>query len=169
MGAEQQQTLVLTVNGRARIFRVGDGRGDVAPSETLVRTLREKLDLTAAKIACDKGACGACTVIVDGEALPSCSLLTVECDGKSILTLEGLEDPETGALDPLQQAFLDRTAFQCGYCSPGVVMVVKALLDKNPRPTEAQLQEALSGNYCRCGTHHQVIETVMAFTGQEVS
>jgi len=169
MRTEQKQTLVLTVNGREHKFYVGDGPGDVAPSETLVRTLRDRLDLTAAKIACDTGACGACTVLVDGKPLPSCTLLTVECDGKSILTLEGLEDPETGALHPLQQAFLERTAFQCGYCSPGVLLVVKALLDENAKPTEAELQEALSGNYCRCGTHYQVIETVMAFTGQEVS
>ena len=82
-------------------------------------------------------------------------------------TLEGLEDPATGKLDPLQQAFLDNTAFQCGYCSPGVIMTVKALLMKNPKPTVEEVQDALSGNYCRCGTHHQVIETVMKFIGQE--
>lgn len=168
MKTEQKQILTLCVNGRERRFTVGRDPCDVPPSETLVHTLRDRLGLTAAKLGCDQGACGACTVIIDGEAVPSCSVLSVECEGKSITTLEGLEDPVTGALDPLQQAFLDNTAFQCGYCSPGVIMAVKALLDKNPKPTAEELQEALSGNYCRCGTHHQVVETVMRFTGQEV-
>lgn len=169
MRREEKYYIILNVNGRDYKFTVGNAPQEVAPSETLVHTLRERLELTAAKISCDKGACGACTVIIDGEAVPSCSLLTVECEGKKIVTLEGLEDPETGELDPLQQAFMENTAFQCGFCSPGAIMVVKALLDKNPRPTVEELQEALSGNYCRCGTHHQVIETVMKFTGQEVS
>lgn len=169
MKTEQKAYIVLNVNGRDYKFTVGTDPQDVMPSETLVHTLRDRLELTAAKISCDKGACGACTVIIDGEAVPSCSLLTVECENKRIVTLEGLENPETGELDPLQQAFIDNTAFQCGYCSPGAIMVVKALLDKNPKPTVEELQEALAGNYCRCGTHHQVIETVMKFTGQEVS
>ena len=169
MRTEQRNVIVLNVNGREHKLYVGNGPNEVEPSETLVHTLREKLELTATKIGCDKGTCGACTVIIDGEAVASCTLLTVECEGKAILTLEGLEDPETGALDPLQQAFIDQTAYQCGFCSPGAIMVIKALLDKNPNPTEAELQDALSGNYCRCGSHHQVIETVMAFTGQEVS
>lgn len=169
MKTEQKSYIVLNVNGRDHKFTVGNDPLDVAPSETLVHTLRDRLELTAAKISCDKGACGACTVIIDGEAVPSCSLLTVECENKKIITLEGLEDPETGELDPLQQAFIENTAFQCGYCSPGAIMVVKALLDKNPKPTVEELQEALAGNYCRCGTHHQVIETVMKYTGQEVS
>ena len=168
MKTEPKSYIVLHVNGKSHKFTVGEDPTDIPPSETLVRTLRNRLELTAAKISCDKGACGACTVIIDGDAVPSCSVLTVECDGKHILTLEGLEDPETGELDPIQQAFIDNTAFQCGYCSPGVIMVVKALLDKNPKPTEAELKEALSGNYCRCGTHHHVIETVMKLTGQEV-
>lgn len=168
MRTEQKSYILLYVNGKERKFTVGEDPTDVPPSETLVRTLRNRLELTAAKICCDKGACGACTVIIDGEAIPSCSVLTVECDGKHILTLEGLENPETGELDPIQQAFIDNTAFQCGYCSPGAIMVVKALLDKNPKPTVEELREALSGNYCRCGTHHQVIDTVMKLTGQEV-
>lgn len=168
MRTEKKQYIILNVNGRDHKFYVGNNSQDVAPSETLIYTLRDRLELTAAKLSCDKGACGACTVIIGGEAVTSCSILTVECEGKQILTLEGLENPETGELDPLQQAFLDNAAYQCGYCSPGAIMVVKALLDKNPKPTEKELQEALAGNYCRCGTHHQVIETVMKFTGQEV-
>ena len=168
MKTEQKQIIVLNVNGKDRKFTVGEDPLDIPPSETLVRTLRDRLELTAAKLACDKGACGACTVIIDGDAVPSCSVLTVECDGKRIVTLEGLENPETGELDPIQQAFIDDTVFQCGYCTPGVIMVVKALLDKNPKPTVEELKEALAGNYCRCGTHHQVIETVMKLTGQVV-
>lgn len=167
MRVEQKEYIILNVNGIDRKFTVGEDRADVQPSETLAETLRNRLDLTAAKISCDKGACGCCTVIVDGEAVASCSTLTVECDGKHVLTLEGLEDPVTGKLDPIQQAFIDHTAFQCGYCTPGVIMTVKALLMKNPHPTEDELKEALAGNYCRCGSHHQVIETVMDLTREE--
>lgn len=167
MRVEQKEYIILNVNGIDRKFTVGEDRADVAPSETLAETLRNRLDLTAAKVSCDKGACGCCTVVVDGEATASCSTLTVECDGKSVLTLEGLEDPVTGELDPIQQAFIDHTAFQCGFCTPGVIMTIKALLMKNPHPTEDELKEALAGNYCRCGSHHQVIETVMELTGKE--
>ena len=143
-------------------------RASAAPAETLAQTLRKRLELTGTKESCDEGACGCCTVIIDGDAIPSCSVLTVECERKRIVTLEGLENPETGELDPVQQAFIDDTVFQCGFCTPGVIMVVKALLDKNPKPTVEELKEALAGNYCRCGTHHQVIETVMRLTNQEV-
>lgn len=168
MRNERKEFIVLKVNKKEHKLYVGTGPGEVSKSETLVTTLREKLELTGTKISCDKGACGACTVIIDGEAMASCCLLSVECEDKDITTIEGLEDPETGILDPLQQAFIDRTAYQCGFCSPGAIMVVKALIDKNPNPTETDLQNALSGNYCRCGSHHQVIETVMEFTNQEV-
>lgn len=168
MKAVEKSMIVLNVNARDYHLYVGDDPSDVLPSETLVHTLREKLGLTATKISCDKGACGACTVIIDGDAVASCSVLTVECEGKKIITLEGLQDPITGELDPIQKAFLDNTAYQCGFCTPGAIMIVKALLDKNPHPTESELKEALSGHYCRCGSHHQVIETVMKHTVQEV-
>ena len=168
MKTEQKQIIILNVNGKDHKFTVGDDPQDIPPSETLVRTLRDRLELTAETLSCDKGVCGACTVIIDGDAVPSCSVLTVECEGKRIVTLEGLENPETGELDPVQQAFIDNTTFQCGFCTPGVIMVVKALLDKNPKPSVDELKEALAGNYCRCGTHHHVIETVMKLTGQEV-
>lgn len=164
MQQEVKKTIRLNVNGKEYKLYVGDEIGEVAPSDTLVHTLRENLELTGTKVACDTGACGACTVIIDGEAIPSCSILTVECEGKSITTIEGLEDLATGELDPLQQTFIDNAAFQCGFCTPGVIMNTKALLDKNPHPTEEEIKEALAGNFCRCGSHHQVIETITKFT-----
>ena len=168
MRQEQRTFMILTVNNTEHRLYVGDGAGEVSPAETLVQTLRDKLGLTGTKVCCDKGACGACTVLIDGVPTASCSTLTVECEGREILTIEGLEDPETGELDPLQQAFLDGAAYQCGFCTPGVILTCKALLDGNPRPTPEEIQEALSGNFCRCGSHYQVVETLLKYTGQEV-
>lgn len=156
----------LVVNGKPHRFLIGDDEGCLSPSETLLDTLRERLGLTAAKRSCEHGACGCCTVIVDGDAVASCMVLTADLDGKSVTTLEGLCDPITGALSPLQRAFADNSAFQCGFCTPGIIMSTQALLMKNPHPTEAELTEALSGNYCRCISHYQVIRTVMAFVEQ---
>ena len=160
------ESITLTVNGTPHQFLVGDFDGCVKPSETLLDTIREKLHLTAAKRSCDHGACGCCTMILDGDAVASCMVLTADCDGKSVITLEGLADPVTGELSPLQRAFADNSAFQCGYCTPGIIMSTQALLWKNPNPTEAELTEALSGNYCRCISHYQVIRTVMGFVKQ---
>lgn len=151
--------IILTVNGTEYKFSVGNGYGDVAPSETLSNTLRQKLKLTGSKESCGEGACGCCTVIMDGDAVTSCMLLTVECDGKDIVTIEGLESPEFG-LDPLQQTFIDEYAFQCGYCTPGIIMTAKALLMSNPHPTEDEVKEALSGNYCRCISHYTVLRAI---------
>jgi carbon-monoxide dehydrogenase small subunit len=156
----EKASVSLTVNGRLYELAVGDKTGEVAPSHTLAQTLRETLRLTGTKISCDHGACGACTVIMDGEAVLSCMMLTVHCDGRSITTIEGLENPETGQLHPLQQAFIDNTAFQCGYCTPGIIMSAKALLDEDPSPTEEAIKQALSGNYCRCISHYEVIKAV---------
>lgn len=105
-------------------------------------------------------------MIMDGEAVASCMVLTADCDGKSVVTLEGLCDPVTGELSPLQKAFADNSAFQCGFCTPGIIMSTQALLWKNPHPTKDELTEALSGNFCRCISHYQVIRTVMAFIDQ---
>ena len=108
--------------------------GEISPSHTLSQTLRETLGLTGTKISCDEGACGCCTVIMDGKAVLSCKILTIECDGKTITTIEGLRDPKTGALDPLQQAFIDHTAFQCGFCTPGMIMTARPSSTKTLTP-----------------------------------
>lgn len=152
----------LTVNGKPYRLEVGSKAGRIDPAQTLAFTLREVIGLTGTKVSCDHGACGGCTVIMDGRAVFSCMLLTVECAGRQIITIEGLKDPETGRLDPLQQAFIDHTAFQCGFCTPGMILSAKALLDENPHPTETEVKEALSGNFCRCISHYQVVEAVMA-------
>jgi len=161
-GSFQPEVIILVVNGQTLELNIGDRPGEVAPFHTLSETLRETLGLTGTKVSCDNGACGACTVIMDGKAVLSCKLLTVECNGKSILTIEGLRDQKAGALDPLQQAFIDQTAFQCGFCTPGMIMTAKALLNENPFPTEDEVKEALSGNFCRCISHYQVVRAVMS-------
>ncbi len=155
-------SITLTVNGRIYGLEVGGAPGAVDPAHTLAFTLRETLGLTGTKVSCDNGACGCCTVLMDDKAVLSCMTLTVECDGKRVTTIEGLRDAETGRLDPLQQAFIDETAFQCGFCTPGIIMSAKALLNENPRPSQEEVKEALAGNFCRCISHYQVIDAVMA-------
>jgi carbon-monoxide dehydrogenase small subunit len=151
----------LTVNLKNYRLLIGTGSGEVSPSHTLAFTLRETLGLTGTKISCDEGACGACTVLVDGAPVPSCMMLTVEQDGKSITTIEGLADPVTGKLHSIQQSFIEHTAFQCGFCTPGIIMSIKALLERNPAPDEREIKDALSGHFCRCISHYHVIEAVM--------
>jgi len=151
----------LTVNGEAHDLEVGSLPGQVEPSHTLAQTLRENLGLTGTKIGCDHGACGSCTVLMDGKAILSCMTLTVECDGRSITTIEGLGDPAAGTMDPLQQAFVDRTAFQCGFCTPGMIMAAKALLDREPSPDESDVKDALSGHFCRCISHYHAERAVL--------
>ncbi|MCS7114060.1 MAG: (2Fe-2S)-binding protein [Nitrososphaerota archaeon] len=127
---------------------------------TLAFTLREKLGLTGTKIGCDSGECGACTVLMDGKPVLSCMILTVECDGKSIETIEGLA--AKGELHPIQRAFMENYAYQCGFCTPGFIMSAKALLDANPDPSEDEIKEALSGNICRCTGYVDIIRAVKA-------
>jgi carbon-monoxide dehydrogenase small subunit len=160
--AMKEQYIHLTVNGQHYDLKVGGEHGQVDPAHTLAHTLRETIGLTGTKVSCDNGACGCCTVLMDRKAVLSCMTLTVECDGKTITTIEGLKDPKTGKLDPLQQAFIDYTAFQCGFCTPGIIMSAKALLDEHTSPTEEEVKEGLSGNFCRCISHYQVVKAVMA-------
>jgi len=148
-----ERLISLTVNGQTR-------RVDVLPNETLAMTLRYKLGLTGTKLACDRAECGACTVIVDGVALYSCSTLTHRVRDREITTIEGLEGP-SGELNPVQQAFIDELGPQCGFCTPGQVMSAVALLMGNPIPTRQEAREAMAGNLCRCGAYEFYLNGVM--------
>jgi aerobic-type carbon monoxide dehydrogenase small subunit (CoxS/CutS family) len=161
-GRDNEKRLVhLIVNGKPYDLAIGHFYGAIAPTDTLAHTLRETLGLTGTKIGCDQGSCGSCTVLMNGEPILSCMTLTVECDGADIRTIEGLEDQETGRLHPLQQAFIDHTAFQCGFCTPGILMSAKALLDREPDPGEEVVKQALAGHYCRCISHYEVVQAVL--------
>jgi aerobic carbon-monoxide dehydrogenase small subunit len=164
---KQDNLVCITINGEQYDLVIGRNHGEIPPSRTLAHTLRETLDLTGTKIGCDRGACGACTVLMDGNPVPSCMLLTAECDGKVITTIEGLQDPITGDLDLLQKAFIDHTAFQCGFCTPGIILTSKAHLENHPDTSEQELKDALAGNYCRCISHYHVVEAVMKAAGME--
>ena len=125
---------------------------------TLLEVIRDNLELTGAKQACDQGDCGGCTVLMDGKPVLSCLVLAIEAQGKEIITIEGLA--KEGKLDPVQQAFVDKGAIQCGFCSPGMIMSAKALLNKNPSPTEYEIKKAISGNLCRCTGYIKIIEAI---------
>ena len=160
--AAEAERISLTINGKVYELQVGSQPGQVETSHTLAHTLRETLGLTGTKVSCDNGACGCCTVLMDNKAVLSCMTLTIECDKREITTIEGLGDKPTGKLDPIQQAFINHTAFQCGFCTPGIIMSAKALLNENPSPTEEEVKEGLSGNFCRCISHYHVVKAVMA-------
>ncbi len=136
--------ITLTINGKPT-------KVSVEPRMTLLDTLRDKLDLTAAKRVCDRGTCGACTVIVNNKVVYACTVLAIDAQGKQIQTLEGLS--QNGKPHPVSQAFVNNDAQQCGYCTPGFVMATKGFLDHNPHPTEEQVKHGLGGNFCRCGTY----------------
>lgn len=155
-----KEGLRLIVNGEEHIL-------SVATNATLAEALREKLGLTGLKIGCNNGECGACTVLVNGQPIVSCLTLAIECEGKEILTIEGLVDPETGELHPIQEAFVEHHGFQCGYCTSGMIMSVKALLDRNLDPTEEEVREAINGNICRCTGYVSIIESVLAAAKKE--
>lgn len=159
-GPTRKARIRLTVNRRPVELEVGMGPGRAEPHHTLAHTLRDTLGLIGTKVSCDHGACGSCTVLIDGEPRVSCLTLTVACDGRAITTIEGMADPETGDLDPLQAAFIDHGAFQCGFCTPGILLSARALLQEAPSPSEARIKEALSGHFCRCISHYQVIQAV---------
>lgn len=131
---------------------------DVAPNDTLLEVLREKIGIKSPKVGCERGDCGACTVILDGRTVRSCLVLAVEADGCGVLTVEGMS--KDGPTE-LQQAFIDRNAFQCGFCAPGVVLSVAELLATNTSPTEDEVKEAISGNLCRCTGYTPIVDAVM--------
>ena len=149
-----KQLIKLRVNGL-------DEEVMIEPWWNLARVLRDELNLTGTKIGCETGDCGSCTVLIDGRAVKSCLYLTMKARGKDILTIEGLRG-ENGELHPLQEAFIEYFAVQCGYCTPGMIMAAKALLDENPNPTEEEVKEGLDGNLCRCTGYIKIIEAVLA-------
>ncbi len=142
----------LTVNGRVR-----EGRAEART--TLVDFLRETLGLTGSHVGCEHGVCGACTVLLDGRPVRSCLIYAVQAEGHEITTVEGLEGPD-GAISPLQDAFWDNHAMQCGYCTPGMLIAAQALLDRNSDPTEDDIRDAIGGNLCRCTGYQQIVEAV---------
>jgi carbon-monoxide dehydrogenase small subunit len=132
---------------------------EIEPHWTLLHLLREELELTGTKSGCESGECGACTVLVNGEAINSCIYPVMEIEGEAVTTIEGIAK-RSGELHPLQEAFVEQGAVQCGFCTPGMVMAAKALLDRNPNPTEEEIRHALAGNMCRCTGYVQIVEAV---------
>jgi carbon-monoxide dehydrogenase small subunit len=145
------ETVTITVNGTAQ-------RSQVEPRLLLVQYLREVLGLTGTHVGCDTSQCGACVVIVDGVATKSCTMFAVQADGSSIETVEGLAS--NGELSPVQKAFHEEHGLQCGFCTPGVMMMTEALLRENPAPTESEIRHALEGNLCRCTGYHNIVKAV---------
>ena len=147
----------LTINGAAQRIEVED-------RWTLVEVLRDRVGLTGTKIGCDRGECGACTVLLDGRPVYSCSQLAVWADGRSVQTVEGLA--RDGRLSPLQQAFVDHNAAQCGFCTSGQLMAATALLARNPRPSAPEVRAGITGNLCRCSNYNAIVEAVLAASGE---
>jgi xanthine dehydrogenase YagT iron-sulfur-binding subunit len=135
------------------------------PIESLADTLRDRLHLTGTKVSCARGECGSCTVLLDGRVVYSCLTITNACEGAAVTTIEGLAAP--GALHPMQRAFIDHDAVQCGFCTPGQVLAAVALLAEVPVPDESQIRTAMSGNLCRCGTYPRIAQAIRAVSGQE--
>ncbi len=150
-------TIELSVNGTARSLHI-------EPRETLAEVLRERLGLTGTKVSCDAQVCGACTVLVDGLAVSACTFLAVDADRRAVRTVEGLA--RDGVLTPLQQAFVDFAAFQCGFCTPGMLMAATALLEESSSPTRDEVVHGLEGNICRCTGYAPIIEAVLAASGR---
>jgi len=155
-----KRPITLKVNGES--YEI-----EIEPNRSLLYALREDLELTGTKEGCSIGVCGACSVIVDGRLVSSCLTLAVACAGKEITTIEGLA--KDGELHPLQRAFVEYGGLQCGICTPGQIIAAKALLDENPRPTEEQVKEWMSGNLCRCTGYYKILESVMAVVENKVT
>ena len=148
----------VTVNGASRT-------ADVEPRTLLVHYLRDHLDLTGTNVGCDTSSCGACTVHIDGQSAKSCTVLAASVDGGDITTIEGLAGAD--GLHPMQQAFHECHALQCGYCTPGMIMAATSLLEEYPNPTEAQVREGLEGNLCRCTGYHNIVKAVLSVGGAQ--
>jgi aerobic carbon-monoxide dehydrogenase small subunit len=154
--------ITLTVNGE-------ESGGDVEPRLLLVHYLRDVLGLTGTNVGCDTSSCGACTVLLDGESVKSCTVLAVQADGHEVTTIEGLTPVAAdGGLHPMQQAFHEQHGLQCGFCTPGMVMAAVSLLREHPSPTEEEVRLGLEGNLCRCTGYHNIVKAVMAAAGEEV-
>jgi carbon-monoxide dehydrogenase small subunit len=148
----------VTVNGTTH-------DADVEPRTLLVYFIREHLDLTGTNVGCDTSSCGACTVHVDGEAVKSCTMLAVQADGRSVMTIEGMADDE-GPMHPLQDAFHRNHGLQCGYCTPGMIMAAASFLQENPNPTDEEVRESLEGNLCRCTGYQNIVASILDAAGQ---
>jgi aerobic-type carbon monoxide dehydrogenase small subunit (CoxS/CutS family) len=157
---QTSQTIAVEVNGQTY-------EREVEARRLLIHFIRDDLDLTGSHVGCDTGNCGACSVIYNGTLVKSCMLLAVQADGAKIETIEGLADDDR--LHPLQQAFSDHHALQCGYCTPGMLMSAKALLDRTPRPSDDEIRKGLQGNICRCTGYWNIVDAVKAASGQEVA
>jgi carbon-monoxide dehydrogenase small subunit len=149
----------ITVNGAEHTL-------ELEPRELLVYVLRERLGLTGTNVGCDTSSCGACTVLLDGESVKSCTLLGVQVDGHEIMTIEGLAT--NGTMHPVQEAFHEQHGLQCGYCTPGLIMAAVSLLDETPNPSEEEIRHALEGNLCRCTGYHNIVRAVQTAAGVEV-
>ncbi len=147
----------ITVNGQAQSH-------EAEPRTLLVYFLREQCGLTGTNIGCDTTSCGACTVLLDGESVKSCTVLAAQVDGQAITTIEGLADGET--LHPMQQAFMENHALQCGYCTPGMILAAVSLLEEHPHPSEHEVRHGLEGNLCRCTGYHNIVKAVLAAADQ---
>ena len=156
--AEGKMTLTLRVNGRDHVVRARS-------HHTLLDVLRNEVGLTGPREGCGVGMCGACTVLVDGRPISGCLVLAPMAEGVDIVTIEGLEGAD-GSLHPIQEAYVDHTAFQCSYCTPGFILTTKALLDENPDPTRDEAKEYLAGNLCRCGSYVKILDAVMDAKGR---
>ena len=153
--------VTMTVNGKA-------ASGEVEGRTLLVDFLRETLELTGTHVGCDTSQCGACVVHVDGKAVKACTMFAAEAEGAKITTIEGMANAD-GSLGTIQQAFQDHHGLQCGFCTPGMVMSAAALLSENPTPSEAEIRDYLEGNICRCTGYHNIVKSIMAASGQDVS
>lgn len=146
----------ISVNGVGRVV-------EVTPWTTLLEVVREQLGLTGAKLGCDMQVCGACTLLLDGKPVSACSFLAVDADGCELTTIEGLANRDQ--LHPLQEAFMEFGALQCGYCTSGFILTAKALLDENPHPTEDEIRNYLAGNFCRCGCYQEIVQAIRKVAG----